>query len=365
MNWDGLAESNEDDLFFDTCSRISSAHPVDLHTSRSSGTSSGGDDESPDGRLSFASCVSSASAFFSTGNRNNSNNNLVDQSAPRTSLSILQDYGVWIAEPPSDITERRRRLLQGMGLMSRRINNNVNVINDAGIRKSTLTTMTSSLNPDEQCVGSSSPSPSPSPESARILLVRSRSDGDIEFYSLDAKKRKEELIGPVSKQRITRTSSVLIATKSALSHHHYVNSVRRISEGEKNREKNREKEKEKEKKEKKKKKRSSKRSSLTSSFVQYNGSFFLIKDLDSGKEFVVKESNANGSWNKLSDLETGKQLTMEEFEKSVGFSPFVKELMSRENIVPSNLRHYGTKEREQQQLTHLTNSYLSKSFRYY
>lgn len=358
MNWDGLAESNEDDLFFDTYSRISSAYPVDLHTSRSSGTGSGGDDESPDGRLSFASCVSSASAFFSTGNRNNSNNNL-DQSAPRTSLSILQDYGVWIAEPPSDITERRRRLLQGMGLMSRRINNNVNVINDAGIRKSTLTTMMSSLNPDEQFVGSSSLSPSPSSASARILLVRSRSDGDIEFYSLDAKKRKEELIGPVSKQRITRTSSVLIATKSALSHHHYVNSVRRISEGEKNREKNREKEK------KKKKKRSSKRSSLTSSFVQYNGSFFLIKDLDSGKEFVVKESNENGSWNKLSDLETGKQLTMEEFEKSVGFSPFVKELMSRENIVPRNLGHCRTKEREQQQPTHLTNSYLSKSFRYY
>lgn len=353
MNWDGLAESNEDDLFFDTYARISSAYPIDLHTSRSPDNGSSGDDESPDSRLSFASCVSSASAFFPAGNRNNNNNNNnLDQSAPRTSLSILQDYGVWIAEPPSDITERRRRLLQGMGLMSRRINSNINIINDAGIRKST-----SSSNPDDQSVDSSSP---PS-ASARILLVRSRSDGDIEFYSLDAKKRKEELIGPVSRQRITRTSSVLIATNSALSHHHYANSVRRISEEEKNNSNNGE-----------KKNRSSRRSSLMSSFVQYNGSFFLIKDLDSGKEFVVKESNENGSWNKLSDLETGRQLTMEEFEKSVGFSPVVKELMRRENILPKNLRHSRTKEQEQheqqqqqQQPTHPTNSYLSKSFRYY
>lgn len=52
----------------------------------------------------------------------------------------------------------------------------------------------------------------------------------------------------------------------------------------------------------------------------------LIKDLDNGTEFVVKES-------RVRELRTGRQLTMEEFELCVGRSPIVQELMRRQRSV--------------------------------
>ncbi|XP_076929675.1 uncharacterized protein LOC143594184 [Bidens hawaiensis] len=50
-----------------------------------------------------------------------------------------------------------------------------------------------------------------------------------------------------------------------------------------------------------------------------------IKNLDNGKEFVVKEVN-------LTEVGTGKHLTIEEFEMCVGHSPIVQELMRRQNF---------------------------------
>ncbi|KAL9236399.1 hypothetical protein vseg_011076 [Gypsophila vaccaria] len=57
-----------------------------------------------------------------------------------------------------------------------------------------------------------------------------------------------------------------------------------------------------------------------------------IKNLDNGKEFVVKEVREDGTWNKLKEVGTGRQLTMEEFEMCVGHSPIVQELMRRQNV---------------------------------
>ncbi|KAF2303119.1 hypothetical protein GH714_013952 [Hevea brasiliensis] len=73
----------------------------------------------------------------------------------------------------------------------------------------------------------------------------------------------------------------------------------------------------------------------------------------SSKEFIVNEYNQDGMWNKVSDLQTGKQLTMEEFEKCVGHSRIVKELMSRENVSRMN--------GDDRKIT--ANNYLSKSLR--
>ncbi|KAK2369560.1 WD repeat-containing protein [Trifolium repens] len=56
-----------------------------------------------------------------------------------------------------------------------------------------------------------------------------------------------------------------------------------------------------------------------------------IRDLDNGKEFVVKEIREDGMWNKVKEVATGRQLTMEEFEMTVGHSPIVQELMRRQN----------------------------------
>ncbi|CAA3024401.1 WD repeat-containing 44-like [Olea europaea subsp. europaea] len=102
-----------------------------------------------------------------------------------------------------------------------------------------------------------------SPE-APIMFVRSRLDGDIESFSVKKKKPKE-LIGPDSKQRLTRTLSGKIAYST---------------------------------------------------------------ELDIGKEFIVKESNEKRKWNKLNNVETRKQLAMEGFEVTVGYSRFVKEVMA-------------------------------------
>uniref|UniRef100_A0A0E0PBV3 Uncharacterized protein n=1 Tax=Oryza rufipogon TaxID=4529 RepID=A0A0E0PBV3_ORYRU len=55
----------------------------------------------------------------------------------------------------------------------------------------------------------------------------------------------------------------------------------------------------------------------------------LIRNLDDGSEFVVKEESA------LREVGTGRQLTMEEFDLCVGRSPIVQELMRRQNVASS------------------------------
>ncbi|KAK8964325.1 hypothetical protein KSP40_PGU016585 [Platanthera guangdongensis] len=57
-----------------------------------------------------------------------------------------------------------------------------------------------------------------------------------------------------------------------------------------------------------------------------------IRNLDTGREFVVKEFREDGMWEKLREIGTGRQLTMEEFEMCAGRSPIVQELMRRQNI---------------------------------
>ncbi|GLJ23687.1 hypothetical protein SUGI_0448640 [Cryptomeria japonica] len=61
--------------------------------------------------------------------------------------------------------------------------------------------------------------------------------------------------------------------------------------------------------------------------------FCKIKNLDNGKEFVVNEISEDGTWNKLREVDTGRQLTGEEFfQRVVGHSPLVQELMKRESV---------------------------------
>lgn len=338
MDWDGLGEDDDDDRFFESCSRISSVTPLDI-------TSSGSEDEEfEDGRMSFTSCLSSAS-FASLGTFRNLEGGFQSSSA-------LEDYGMWMAEP-GDINERRKRLLQGMGLTSNKgllklasakivptLSIKLNVPQDSASKpESSSSSPSSSRKEEKQNPADEHEEHVPEAESllpsTAIVLVRSRSDGDIHFFSLSAKKRKEELIGSVSKQRLTRTSSQSIAKNIGL--FHYANSERVPIENNRCRS-------------------LGPGSGELSSLLPEGGfgSFFLIKNLDTGKEFVVKESTDKGMWHKLSDLETGKQLTMEEFEKTVGHSPVVKEMMRRENV-SGNVD--DTKKDQ-------ANSYLTKSFRY-
>lgn len=272
---------------------------------------------------------------------------------------------MWMSEP-GDIRERRKRLLQGMGLSSTKDMLRLASAKVVGAISTTISAkpdnhhkVPSAAKPDNNEKKSSvkedgerreeeakvkengehevSP-PQTTAAAAAIVLVRSRSDGDIDSFSAKTKQRKEELIGPVSKQRLTRTSSGVLVPRLGLCKYTGEASVRTSPKRGKN--------------------VSSANNDLFQSVLSDDtfGSFFLIKNLDTGKEFIVKEYNEQGMWNKLSDVQTGKQLTMEEFEKSVGYSPVVKELMRRHNVGRNGMNNEDAKK-----MNNL--SYFSKSFR--
>ncbi|KAL8509051.1 hypothetical protein ACS0TY_016301 [Phlomoides rotata] len=316
MNWEGLGEDDDDDHFFEPSGRASSALPLDL-------VSSGSDEEDfEDSRMSFVSTASSSPAFKPP--------------------SAMAAYDMWMSEP-GDIKERRRRLMHGMGLSSTKdmlrlaSNKIARAVSRKHIPDSAPVVVKEESKPAPKVVkvddsvrraneASSSSLPSHSQPSAVHVLVRSRSDGDIEALSAKTKQRKEELIGPISKQKLTKTLSGVCQ---------YSRGVRITPKRAKNG-------------------LSKPNNDVLQSVVSDGGlgSFFLIKNLDTGKEFIVKEYNEKGMWNKLSDVQTGKQLTMDEFEKSVGYSPAVKELMRRKNADNSQ---------DDKKLNQ--NSYFTKSFR--
>ncbi|KAG6518298.1 hypothetical protein ZIOFF_021702 [Zingiber officinale] len=59
---------------------------------------------------------------------------------------------------------------------------------------------------------------------------------------------------------------------------------------------------------------------------------FVIKNLDDGREFVVKELQEDRMSNTVREVGTGRQLTMEEFDMCIGKSPIVQELMKRQSV---------------------------------
>ena len=313
MNWDGLRDDDDDDRFFESIERMSCAMPEDL-------ASSSDDEDFEDSRMSFASVVSSAKHDeFRT----------FAMTSPMT-----PEYDIWMAAPGS-IKERRKRLLQGMGLnsgkqfqrlqsrefqrgVSRKLVNNTQISQPETVGS-----------PEVVDQKQDAPAQTPLP----IMLVRSRSDGDIDTFSI-SRTRKDDLLGNVSKQRLTRTYSMIMASSARMCN--YPESIRvspndcsqQIGNG----------------------------STLSTVFSNNRlGAFFLIKNLDTGKEFIVNGYDQDGMWNRLSDIQTGKQLTMEEFEKCVGYSPVVTELMRRENVSRIN-GFFGDRKLN-------VNSYLSKSLR--
>ncbi|TYG54405.1 hypothetical protein ES288_D09G186800v1 [Gossypium darwinii] len=331
MNWDGLRD--DDDEFFD---------PSDTgHESE------GSDDENEDFddcHVSFASTVPPVTTEFRT--------------VAATATPVAPDYDMWMTSPGS-IKARRQKLFQGMGLNSnkqllslkRAITNKVAfhpastpapaparapapaparapapAPAPAPTRAATPTPTTASAKPEVPlATKSSAPTKEPqksSEESSKrelqshlpvsFLLVRSRSEGEIESRSIE-KQRKLDMLGTVSKQRLARTYSMISAPQAKA----YLRPGNiKASKGN----------------------QTSKQSGPLTSIFSKRGfeAFFLIKNLDTGKEFIVNEYDQDGKWNKLSDLQTGKKLTMEEFDKCVGYSPVVKELMRRANDNKSN-----------------------------
>ncbi|CAN1304348.1 WD repeat-containing protein 5B [Linum perenne] len=350
MNWDAFGD-HDDDQFFD-CNRLSTAVPSD----RPSSDSDEDDDDFEESRPSFSATLSS--------------NEFRNYSFAAAAMAMSPQYDIWMAAPGS-ITERRNRLLQGMGLaeekaiakmvsreFSRAITRKIAQVSAVAAAKAaaaTSATSASSASKDERPPENAPPAKSEKSDTPKeavveskhektasssqlpVMLVRSRSDSDIESFAND-RLRKEEVFGLVSKQRITRTISLIMVSHARVYNYSYPESVRMANREE-----------------------GDGKSSTASGgghkqgtksivpSINGIGAFFLIKNLDTGKEFVVNEYDQNGSWNRVSDLQTGKKLTMEEFEKSVGHSPVVKELMRREDIADE--RKLGA------------NNYFSKSLR--
>ena len=290
MNWAGLGEvEDDDDRFFESSNRISTVVPIDLASSSDEEES-----EFDDCRISFSSSAA--------------------RPAPEPVTS--PDFDIWMSAPGS-ITERRRRLRDGMGLESKK--SMLGSISIQRISKPTAIEIVGGSVMEEK-VAEEPDHNNPPPLDQRyppmsVLIVRSRSESDIESTSAE-KIRKEEMLGKTSKSRLTRTASAIGAPRARVSP---PNAPKRSG---------------------------AKKLSTVVSNTQFSA-FFLIKNLDTGKEFIVKEYGENGAWNRLSDLQTGKQLTMEEFEKSVGFSSIVKDLMRRDNansaIDLSKLNSYVSK----------------------
>ncbi|KAG6603658.1 WD repeat-containing protein 44 [Cucurbita argyrosperma subsp. argyrosperma] len=287
MNWAGLQDDDDDDRFFESIERTSCAMPEDL-------ASSSDDDDFEDSRMSFASVVSTK--------------HHEDFRAFAVATPMKPEYDIWMAAPGS-ITERRKRLLEGMGLnsgkqfqriQSKEIQREVSrkLLEDVQVCQPEIV---ESPDVDQKQEASQTPLP--------IVLVRSRSDGDIDTFSF-TKRRKDELIGNVSKQRLTRTYSMIMASSARMCN--YPESIR-VAANECG--------------------QTIRHGATLSTVISNNrfGSFFLIKNLDTGNEFIVNGYDQDGMWNRLSDIQTGKQLTMEEFEKCVGYSSVVKEMMRRGN----------------------------------
>ncbi|KAK4396238.1 WD repeat-containing protein 44 [Sesamum angolense] len=278
MDFDSLGVAvDDDDSFFDSNERLSTVVPLDL-------ASAPDDDEFFEAsRMSFVSAASIKRIY---------------SIAPVA--NTMPSYDMWMAEP-GDVKERRKKLLQGMGL-----NSNKNFMTLA----STKVVRAISIKPQPQPQPQPQPprhpksqsktqsQPQTQPESApaqdsaakvdsslttadkatparAILLVRSRSDSDIEGFSSKLKQRKEELIGPISKNKITRTLSGQLTPTTCIAAPQY----------------------------------------YTSAFAPSS----------TGEKCKASVQNTDVS----SDAAFGEQLTLEEFEKSVGYSPFVKELMRR------------------------------------
>ncbi|KAL8129733.1 hypothetical protein V2J09_018888 [Rumex salicifolius] len=368
MNWDDLAGNADDDPdeFFESNSRISSVVPLDFRPSSAaapidlffSDDDDDDDNQFVDTRMSFTvHPLRKPSSLSVTAS--------VPSTAPMQPFPSMDNYGVWMAAP-GNIQERRKRLLQGMGINS---NKDLSRLVTMRISKKFTQNQRPPPGPFQPPSAASTtapppqtdlpkidpklePHPSPGAEISilsktadeqsssgtvaaassatvsthhEVVLFRSRSEGEIESESFHTKRRREEMIGRnVSKQRLTRSASTL--TPLAKTCLRKVNSIHKTIAGACN----------------------------SPCPPPQLDAFFLIKNLDTGKEFIVKEFDQDGMWNRLSDLQTGKQLSMDEFEKNVaGYSPVVKELMRRQNV---SRTHSGFERK--------MSAAISKSFRY-
>ncbi|KAL2319353.1 hypothetical protein Fmac_028322 [Flemingia macrophylla] len=289
MDWDSLSDvdlDDDDEAFFESHSRLSTAVPL---SPASSSDEDYDDEKFDDPRTSFVSAVSSVQP---------------EKTRVPSPTDSGPDYAIWMAAPTS-INERRKRLLHGMGLDDdKQLSKALSVRHKEHPEKRAALLVTSTK--PAAAANVSAEKEKTEHSSVHLVPVRSRSEGDIESFSPE-RSRKEDFIGKVSKQRLTRTATA-VGFPRARSRRGNRAVVRKSNEMAA---------------------AAAAKRSVAKPEETGGGALFLIKNLDTGKKFIVNEYGENGMWNRLSDLQTGKQLTMEEFERTVGKSRVVNELMKR------------------------------------
>ncbi|KAK8934133.1 Protein HIRA [Platanthera zijinensis] len=289
----GGGDDDDDDDFFESLDRVPSGVSFDLGHPSSGSDSDDDDDEDEDVRISFASAIE----------------------APRFSLCVADlddcfpddddvaggfDYGIWMDESVS-LTERRRRLLQGMGLRSSK---------DLALSKT--------QRDPKPAASNSFPPPLPTSASAKHvpsarapppLLSQSLSSPTSSCLSLARSLSDTHFPGQAPKEAgLVRSLS---SPPSPWLHHVTGNNAGWVDA----------------------KAGAEKGQPTVDTDSGDTGAVACkIKSLDTGKEFVMSEVGTDGSFRRLNDVQTGLQLTMDEFDRFLGFSPIVKELMRRVNL---------------------------------
>ncbi|WOL19010.1 WD repeat-containing protein 44-like [Canna indica] len=310
-------EEKEKDCFFESFDRVPSnvSFVVDLPSE-----SDDDEEEDEDVRISFASAISPPTDFrcvtfsreqFLIEHNDEEEEEEEAEAEGGRAYQGSYDYDIWMAEPTS-ITERRRRLLQGMGFAS-----NKDLAAAIRSRSRKAVERPADERPADKRPADGRPADKrPAaingvhiPESARPLAIevaspvplprkppvaRCRSDTELATTRRSQNPAKPVLPRSTSApptMRDHRERQVPGATDSA--------GTAAAEQG--------------------------------GGLVLSSGGVFRIKNLDTGKEFVVREFIKDGNWG-LKDIKTGLQITMEEFEQVLGYSPIVKELMLRANL---------------------------------
>ncbi|CAA7403581.1 unnamed protein product [Spirodela intermedia] len=296
----------EEDCFFESLGRISSSVSFDIGGLGSSSS----DTDIDDARTSFASAVGPPAEFLR--HYSFASSPIASPSSSIDGTPGEEDYGIWMGEPLS-VQERRRRLLQGMGLASWR---DFGSAREGRGKRRGAVDESGPLGLLQPPVSSVDATPaSASNMSSRSTIVRSKSDVG-EAAGRATIWRFSHLIGsPLPSCSLVRS----VSTPPSFSFSPPASeedecdgriiSVWRIS-GE----------------------RDLQISNSRDIGDNSRPRLYTIKNLDTGKEFVIDELLEDGTWNRLSDPQTGMRLTIEEFETTLGYSPIVRELMRRANI---------------------------------
>ncbi|XP_078156799.1 uncharacterized protein LOC144552680 [Carex rostrata] len=268
-------DEGEEDHFFESFDRVPSGISFEPEFP-SSGSDS--DEDEDDARISFVSAISTP------------HNLQEEQDLSGMECNIEEsDYTLWMEQPIS-VQERRHRLLQGMGLNNSRRAPGVleKVISQRVLSSHQL----SSPSPSPSSLPLPSSSPSPSPSSVKKpIIMHCRSDSHLSIRAIPSR--------PSLPRVYSSPPSLLDRSGPPV----------KLSKGE-----------------------NGNKSEVTRD-EDHNkvGSICRIKNLDTGKEFVVSEFAKDGTWDRLNDIQTGLQFTLDEFEKFLGHSPIVKNLMRRPN----------------------------------